>query len=181
METLPAGTDATPQKERAPQTGRGGGWLFAVLLLALLLVLAGFAKWRTNPPAVAPPHFKVGWSPTPLPQGKSVSLTIDFGNGASKEYAALPWQEQMTVAEALTVARDFRPGIHFTQVGEGESGFLSSLDGLANEGAEGRNWLYQVDDQHAHVSYCVRKIEPGAHVLWTFTDQQYNEITPSKE
>jgi len=106
--------------------------------------------------------------------GETVVLSIDFGNGAKKEFAALPWQADMTVADLLEAAQNFQPSIQFTQIGTGERGFLNALDGLANEGAGGRNWLYQVDGQHAHVSFCLEKLEPGGHVLWVYADRLYN-------
>ncbi len=115
------------------------------------------------------------WTLSPQPTGETVSLTINFGNGVKKEFEALPYRIEMTVVDLLAAARDFRPGITFTQVGTGESGFLRSLDGLANQGAEGRNWLYQVDGQHAHASFCLEKVGPGGHILWKFTDELYND------
>ena len=158
------------------QTGRSGaGWLFPALLAILLVILLGLTRWVPSQPPLqlsAPPD---NWTPSLRPTGQTASLSINFGNGAKKEFVALPWQAEMTVADLLERAREFRPGIRFKQIGSGESGFLTSLDGLANEGAGGRNWIYQVDGQHAHVSFCLEKIEPGTHVLWTFTDELYNE------
>jgi hypothetical protein len=143
------------------------------------LGLVTVAKWTPNQPAPhQPAPSAADWQPSPQPTGETVSLTIDFGNGASKEFAALPWRPEMTVADLLEAARQFRPGLGFKQIGEGASGFLSALDGLANQGAGGRNWIYQVDGRHAHVSFCLEKIEPGMHILWTFTDELYNGEPP---
>ena len=169
MEPMQSGTDETLQKSRP-----GGGWLFPTLLAIVLMILFGLARLASN----QRPQQEVGttdaWTPSPLPVGETIGLSVDFGNGAKKEFAALPWREEMTVADLLEAARRFQPGIRFSQIGSGESGLLNSLDGLANEGAGGRNWLYRVDDRHAHVSFCLEKLEPGMHVLWTFTDEQYN-------
>lgn len=176
METLPSSTGTSQQ---TPRNGprRNEHWMFVALLLAVLLVLAGFAKWKTNPPA--PNRLpSAAWTPTPQSTGETVSLEIDFGNGAKKSWAALPWQPEMTVADAMAKARDFRPGLEYGQIGTGESGFLSSLAGLANEGANGRNWIYEVDGRHATVSFCVETLEDGSRVLWRFTDEQYNEELP---
>jgi len=164
-----------PSNETPPHRNKSESWAFPVLLMVLLLALVGLAKWAENlqaPPA--PSVAAATWTPAPQPTGQTVRLTIDFGNGAKKEFAALPWQSDMTVADLLVAARQFRPNITFMQLGEGERGFLSSLDGLSNEGAGGRNWLYRVNGKHAHASFCVEKIEPGAHILWTFTDELYN-------
>ncbi len=156
------------------------GWLFPILLVVLLLGLVMFGKRASDQTPRQHTGPTAAWSPSPQPVGKTVSLSIDFGNGAKKEFAALPWQAEMSVADLLVAAQKFRPGIQFTQVGSGESGFLSSLDGLANEGAGGRNWLYQVNDQHAHVSFCLEKLDSGGHVLWSFTDELYNDGSAEK-
>ncbi len=153
-----------------------GSWHFPLLLAVILILAIGIAR-LSSPPEERPTREPGGadWTPTSQPTGETVRLTIDFGNGARKVYDALPWQPEMTVADLMESAREFRPGIEFAQRGSGASGFLTSLDGLANEGTSGRNWIYRVDQQHAHQSFCLEKIEPGRHVLWLFTDQSYNE------
>lgn len=156
-------------------TDQGGGWFFPLLLAAVLLVLFGVAKFASPPKQQVAATKDQVWTPSAEPTGQTVGLTIDFGNGASKVFAALPWRAEMTVADSLAAARDFQPGIEFTQQGSGSTGFLTSLDGLENEGASGRNWIYRVDDRHAHQSFCLEKIEPGMHILWTFTDELYND------
>lgn len=109
------------------------------------------------------------WTP-PAMAGETVALEIDFGNGARREYAALPYREGMTVGDALRLARDYGPGLEFTHQGEGELSFLTSLDGVANQGAGGRFWLYQVDGQRADVSYEVQPLTVGQRVLWQFKE-----------
>lgn len=143
----------------------------------MLLVVYGVT--RVAPDAAQQPQASTlsGWTPTQQPTGETVRLTLDFGNGVRKEFASLAWQHDMTVADVLAAAEAYRPGITYVQQGRGESGFLTSLDGLGNEGAGGRNWLYRVDNRHAHVSFCLEKVEPGMHVLWTFTDELYNAET----
>ncbi len=171
METKQSSTDGT-EHGTLPAGSGGGTWLFPAFLAIVLLILLAITRWAPDPtPGAGSPS---AWIPSPKPLGQTVSLSIDFGNGATKEFAALPWRAEMTVAELLEVARDYRPGIEFTQIGAGTSGFLGSLDRLANEGAGGRNWIYQVDGQHAHTSFCLEKLVPGRHVLWTFTDERYN-------
>ena len=169
MEPKHSGTDGTER------TGSIADWYFPLLLVVALLILLAFAGQVSHPPPPGPTSTTDAWTPSPQPEGETVRLTIDFGNGTTKGFAALPWQAEMTVADLLEAARSFRPGIRYTQIGSGETGFLSTLDGLANEGAGGRNWLYRVDGRHAHLSFCLEKLEPGMHVLWSFTDQQYNE------
>ena len=182
MKPSPSSPDGTQpgiqhdgRSDAHPDTQSSGGWIFPVLLAVLLLGLVAFGKWAPNPTPRQRAGPTADWAPSPQPTGETVRLTIDFGNGARKEFTALPWQVGMTVADLLVAAREFRPGIEFVQVGDGEGGFLRSLDGLSNEGASGRNWLYQVDEQHAHRSFCLEKIEPERHILWKFTAELYND------
>jgi len=176
MESKQSSTDGA-QDETRQMGSNDRTWLFPLLLAVLLLGLVAVGKWAPQQEPRQHDDPTADWTPSPQPVGETVSLTIDFGNGVKKEFAALPWQAEMTVADLLEAAREFRPGIEFTQIGSGEVGFLRSLDGLANEGAGGRNWLYRVNHQHGHVSFCVEKIDSGEHVLWSFTDELYNDET----
>jgi len=158
-----------------PAQQEGGGWIFPTLLLTLLVMLIGIAKWNVQPQPVSSSNLPMRWTPSDLPAGEIVSLEIDFGNGATKQYAALAWRPEMTAADLLEEASKFRPGVAFEQIGDGASGFLKSLDGLANQGVGGRNWIYQVDGELAEHSFCLEKLQPGEHILWTFTDELYND------
>lgn len=111
------------------------------------------------------------WTP-PAAAGETVALEIDFGNGARREYAALPYRDGMTVGDAMRMARDFGPGLPFTHQGEGELSFLTSLDGVANQGVGSRFWLYQVDGERADVSYEVQPLNAGQRVLWQFKEPE---------
>jgi hypothetical protein len=104
-----------------------------------------------------------------VPAGPSVALAIDFGNGIRCEYAALPWFPGMTVGDALDAASAARPGLEFAAWGRESQAFLTSLGGIANEGREGRNWLYRIDGRPGEVSFRIAKLEAQARVLWIFT------------
>jgi hypothetical protein len=149
-----------------------GGWIFPALLALVLLVSAVIAFTSRPIEAPAPPAQPADWTPSVQPQGETVALEVNFGNGARKVFDALPWRAGMTVADLLQAARDFRPGIQFTQQGEGAGGFLTALDGLKNQGASGRNWRYQVDGRNGEASFCLQELQPGVRVLWEFTDKE---------
>jgi hypothetical protein len=153
----------------------GGRSLPFVLLAAAAVVGAVLAanQQRTSdsnspsqPSSAAPSSGS--WTPAPQPQGETVSLAIDFGNGARREFAALAYSDGMTVGDLMRQARDFRPAIRFDQKGAGKMSFLTSLENVANEGAAGRNWLYSVDGQTGSVSFEVQPLQAGAAVLWEF-------------
>jgi hypothetical protein len=109
-----------------------------------------------------------GWTPAPVEAGQTVSLAIDFGNGARRELAGLPWKEGMTVADVMQAARDFQPGVRFSQQGEGDMALLTSLDGVANDAAIGRFWLYDVNGKPGEVSFAMQKVNAGQRVQWTY-------------
>jgi hypothetical protein len=149
-----------------------------VLLLAAATAGALLATFRPDRTADAPvaPQAPTqnghAWTPTPQPEGDAASLTVDFGNGASRRWEALPFVPGMTVGALLEEARKFKPPLAFTQQGEGEQSFLTSLEGVANEGGGGRNWMYSVDGEDGHVSFAVQEIQAGDAVLWEFRRQE---------
>jgi len=148
-------------------------WLVLPVMLALVLigVLAGRMTQNVQQPTQIPGWNNVNgqsWTPTPRPTGDTVSLAIEYGNGASKRFKALSWQRGMTVHELLIAATEFRPPISAAVKGTGEMAFVTSIDGLENAGADGGNWIYQVNGEKATVGMGARKLEPGDDVLWKF-------------
>ena len=146
-----------------------------MLLVAAALVgalLAAFRRGGAEEATGARPTPTVkqaeSWTPSPKPTGESVSLTIDFGNGARRVFESLPYSPGMTLGQLMQQTGSFRPPVVFTQAGEGKMSFLTSLEGVANEGAGGRSWLYSVDGRHGEVSFAVQSLAPGSAVLWEF-------------
>jgi len=177
MELSQSSTDGVGGNSGGDQSQ--GGWVFPALLAVVLLVTVVIAIGNRQPETGgAAPGGTGHWTPSAEPLGDTVALEIDFGNGARKHIAALPWQAGMTVEQVMTAAHDFRPGIEFTQIGGGASGLLTSIDGLKNEGAGGRNWRYRVQDQqgdrYGEVSFCLEPVTPGMSVLWEFAAGDYN-------
>lgn len=165
-----------PRSSAAPR-----GWSLP-LVLAIALAAASWAlvssrmKRETPPagphgPATSGSSASGAWTPSPPPDpaAQSVALTIDFGNGATRQFAALPWREGMTVGDALRAARQFPPGVDYEVRGEGAGAMLVSLEGAASEGAGGRYWLYTVDDRPGEVSFEVQPVAPGQRILWEFS------------
>ncbi len=152
--------------------GVGSRWKFPLLLALLLLGMLFWNRSQQAPQPAKNPSTAAAWTPTPPPTGDVVRLEIDFGNGAKRQFDALPWQADMTVADVLSAAREFRPGISYVQVGEGAGGFLTQLDGLKNEGASGRNWRYEVAATAGTTSFCLRKVAAGELVSWRFAGEE---------
>jgi hypothetical protein len=149
----------------------GSRWKFPVLLGLLLLGMLFWNRDQVVTQTEKLPLAAAEWTPSPQPAGEVVRLEIDFGNGAKRQFEALPWKADMTVADVLIAAREFRPGISFAQIGSGAGGFLTELEGLKNEGASGRNWRYEVAGTPGSMSFCLQKVAAGELVRWSFAGE----------
>ena len=103
----------------------------------------------------------------PAEKAKTVRLAIDYGDGVEKHFTSIGWKDKMTVLDAMLAARRHPRGIRFEFKGQGPTGFLTSIDGLENEG-RGRNWTYRVNGKLADESFAVRVLKPRDVVLWRF-------------
>ncbi len=164
METLP------PSPDDAPPLTTWRQWLFPLLLLMVLVGIVLSNRWGLHAPSNENSRESAASTPSEQPTDETVQLVIDFGNGEKRQIDALPWREGLTVADVLVAAQDYRREIRFSQIGTGESGLLTEIDGVKNEGVNAKNWLYEVNDQPATVSFCLQKVAPGDLIRWRFTD-----------
>ncbi|MEQ8208858.1 MAG: DUF4430 domain-containing protein [Lacipirellulaceae bacterium] len=149
-----------------------GPWWMYPLVLVGALAIVGLLAERANRPPMPEGTSLAEWTPLEpadnKPVAETVKLTIDFGNGATRSFEKLPWNEGMTVADLMQAAKEFRPGIRYEAKGEGKTAFLDSLEGVAGGGVNERNWLYRVNGEHAKKSYGVFELQPGDEVLWIY-------------
>jgi hypothetical protein len=122
---------------------------------------------ETPDPAVAPDS-QPAESVAIAPAAQKVFLTINFSDGRPLLNEEGKWRDGMTVADLL----NSEPKISLTRIGSGSSAFLTSLNGVSNEGADARNWTYTVNGKHADRSFAVYELRPNDHVLWTFAARQ---------
>ncbi len=99
-----------------------------------------------------------------LPPHTEVSIRLDFGDGRQLDFSAVPWRRGMTIADLLHEIH----GISIVQKGTGKAAFLVGINGIENEGADGKNWLYEVNGQSGDRSFADYELRPGDRVLWTF-------------
>lgn len=99
---------------------------------------------------------------------RTVRLTIDYGDGVEKSFTALPWKEKLTVFGALEAAAQHSRGIRVAHSGSGETTFVTAIDDLANAGAGGANWRYEVNGQRGSVSAGVFEVKANDAVVWRF-------------
>jgi hypothetical protein len=142
------------------------GWRLPLLLGIVLAAMFLLSSNRFRQAVVQP----LRQQPTDEPGTQSASkvlLTVNFGNGQLVNVTE-NWREGMTVADVLQ--NDPRTG--FLTEGRGASAFLTSLNGVMNEGVGGRNWTYTVNGKFADRSFAVYELRPNDHVLWTFASQK---------
>jgi hypothetical protein len=143
-------------------------WWRLPLLLALVLVAIVWYRVHGLRDASAK---KSGEMPATIaasdPRPK-VNLSIDFGGGRRTRFAAIAWHDGMSVADLMNAW----PTVTITQKGSGDSAMVTAIDGIANEGADGKNWLYRVNGKFADRSFAVYELKPGDQVLWTFGPRQ---------
>ena len=68
---------------------------------------------------------------------ETVSLTIDYGNGAQKSFAAIPLSQEMVLLQVLEAAGSIKPGVEFefnvtldSDRSGRQRGFIASIDGV---------------------------------------------------
>lgn len=108
-------------------------------------------------------------TPGAEPEKKAVTLIIDYGDGVEKRFAALTAAKDATVLDVLNAAQKHARGIRFEYKGKGETGLLTQIDDVKNEGA-GRNWIFRVNDKLGDRSFAISPVQAGDVVLWKFAE-----------
>jgi hypothetical protein len=169
MTGLPFSAIRRPVENELSKTrsARRAWWRLPILLG---LVLAAIIWSRVQSPHETPKNNSAEM-PEPIAIGDprpKVELSINFGGGRRTNFAAIAWHDGMTVADLMNAW----PNVRITQKGTGESAFVTAIDDVANQGADGQNWTYSVNNQIADRSFAVYKLKAGDQVLWTFGPRQ---------
>lgn len=151
--------------EKACPVGRNCCRLPLLLGIVLLAILAfrGFGpqgpeiEKRSDSPSSTGPAL-------PANSIEQVSLSLDFGDGQQEEFSSIPWRSGMTIADLFHEV----PGVSISQKGTGKIAFLTGINGIENQGADGRNWIYEVNGQSGDRSFADYELYAGDSVLWTF-------------
>ena len=106
----------------------------------------------------------------PEEKPKTVSLVIDYNDGAQIRFPAIPWKEDFTALNALEFAADHPHGITFKSRGSGETALLYRIDDLENQGGSGLNWIFKVDGKLGDRSFAITPLKPGDRILWKFDE-----------
>ena len=97
-----------------------------------------------------------------------MSLEIDFGNGAHRQFHKLPWHAGMTVADLMEIAARYRPGLQVACRGANDSRLLTAIDGISGEGQGGRNWIFYLGKTRSPQGMSRQDLKPGDTVLWKY-------------
>lgn len=157
-----------------------------VLVGALMLQLVGtaFGQAEIVPATSADQESSATKEDSPPPTEKhsvktTLKLTVDFSDGYEVSYDLIEWRRGMTV---LDVMRDLSRHAHpltFEFRGKGETAFLTSIQGVKNQGGEGGNWIFRVNGKLAKQGCGVTALEKGDTILWRFTGGNYNSSEES--
>jgi hypothetical protein len=144
-----------------------GPWWRLPLLLAAVLAAVWLLRGRNlqeQEPGVGKDQ------PKPAAEmaaaGQVVTLAVDYGDGRREQFASIPWRQGMTVLDVTREAP--RTNAQLEIRGSGESAFVASIDSVANEGADGRNWMYSVNGKVGDRSSAIYELRPRDEVLWSF-------------
>ena len=115
------------------------------------------------------------------PKAATVSLTVDYNDGVRKIFV-LSWTKDMTVVDALNLAKANPHGLTYAATGSGETTMLTKIDDLQNQGggANKKNWLYSVNDQLADRACGSYKLQPADSVLWKFDTYNAEDASAKK-
>lgn len=124
-----------------------------------MLVLSAFAAagWAADtPPAKAPP---------------TISLIIDYADGAELHFPSVPLKPHMSVLDLLNHAQAHPHGVKFACKGTGERAMVTSIGDVHNQGGgrDKRNWIFFVNDKMADRGFAVWELKPSDVVKWKFT------------
>jgi hypothetical protein len=105
---------------------------------------------------------------------QTVRLLVDYGDGAAKTIADLPWSKGMTVIDAMKEATSRPHGISFSYTGTGSDAMLTKIDDVQNQGggAGKKNWQYSVNGNYADRSFATCELQAQDTVVWRFAAEQ---------
>jgi hypothetical protein len=160
-------SDEAPTGHPAPACACGPWWRLPALLAIVLVAILLFKSCgvRENASVTDDPTVN---TPATTMAIESVVLIIQFNDGHQPQSDKVSWTRGMTVRELLNKV----PRINIFQQGSGASAFLTEIDGVKNEGAGGRNWMYSVNGKQADRSFAIYELQPGDQVLWSFAPPQ---------
>ena len=115
----------------------------------------------------------------------TVSITIEAASDSQITFEKVSVGSDATVLDAMEKARadtknsgksessektEDQTDLDFSFIGSGETAFLKSINGLENEGAGARNWMFKVNNTKGDRSFAAFKIKDGDKIVWQFKE-----------
>lgn len=127
------------------------------LVYALAAVLLGLAAYRLLFPLLPPSAVE---NDPPAVTSETVTLVVQQPDSPPRTIE-IAFSAGQTVADATRGA-----DLQAIWRGSGEMAFLESLAGVPNQGGDGLNWQFEVNEQYAERGAGSVVLEPGDRVLW---------------
>ena len=100
----------------------------------------------------------------------TVTLEVEYGSEKRMKSIPVVCSPDSTVLLSLERAQNLKK-LKFESRGSGETAFISEIDGVKNEGASGKNWIYRVNDKLGDKSAGVFEVNPGDTISWSFGER----------
>ncbi len=97
----------------------------------------------------------------------TVTLEVDFGSDKRSKSIDVVCSPESTVLLSLERAQNMKK-LKVDFRGTGETAFVTSIGGMKNEGAEGKNWIFRVNDKLGDKSAGVYPVKPGDKISWSY-------------
>ncbi len=97
----------------------------------------------------------------------TVTLEVDFGSDKRSKSIDVVCSPESTVLLSLERAQNMKK-LKVDFRGTGETAFVTSIGGMKNEGAEGKNWIFRVNDKLGDKSAGVCPVKPGDKISWSY-------------
>lgn len=143
-------------------------WLSTIGLLVILLVTG----CDSGP--------KIKTSDDPKREIGTVDLVVDFGEEKEPVEVSAVCSEDSTVLSVLERAHNMKK-LDLKFRGKGETAFVESIDGIGNQGAGGKNWIYRVNGKMGDKSAGLFEVDPGDKVSWNYGKPPKELVSPQSE
>ena len=100
----------------------------------------------------------------------TVSVEVDFGSDKRAKSIDVVCSPESTVLLSLERAQNLKR-LKFESRGAGETAFVTAIDGVKNEGSDGKNWIYRVNEKLGDKSAGIFAVSPGDKISWSFGDK----------
>jgi hypothetical protein len=104
----------------------------------------------------------------------TVDLFVDFTGERANVKVSVPCSADSTVFQILERASKMGD-LEFDSQGSGGTAFVHAINGVMNQRARGKNWVFRVNDEVAHESCGTFEVSPGDRIEWRFGEDPFED------